>query len=59
MKRCPLCGGKAELIGSDLRETLFKVGCGRCELYVTARNGMIAQIAWNSIVWDSIGREEQ
>ena len=49
MKRCPLCGGRARLIGSDLKETFFKVGCDRCELYIMAKNGMIAQIVWNSI----------
>lgn len=49
MKRCPLCGGEAELIGSDLNNTFFKVGCTYCEIYVLARNGMIAQQIWNNI----------
>ena len=49
MKGCPLCGGKAELFGSDLKETFFKVGCDYCEIYVIARNGIIAQSVWNAI----------
>lgn len=49
MKTCPLCGGRAKLIGSDLNNTFFKVGCERCELYISARNGVIAQVVWNHI----------
>ncbi len=49
MKVCPLCNHRAKLIGSDLNNTFFKVGCDRCELYVMAKNGMIAQIVWNNI----------
>ena len=49
MKECPICGRKAALIGSDLREREFKVGCPYCQIYVVADNGVKAQLIWNHI----------